>query len=80
MKLSTLALGVVFIGLAIFSASAQNAKPKADAKKPAPVADEPGLPRVLLIGDSISMKRADSVGVAVASRLMAGVEKVLPGR
>ncbi len=44
-------------------ASAQDAKPKADAKKAkaapspvtAPITDEPGLPRVLLIGDSISM-------------------------
>lgn len=42
---------------------AQDAKPKTDAKKAkpapspvlAPLTDEPGLPRVLLIGDSISM-------------------------
>jgi lysophospholipase L1-like esterase len=44
-------------------ASAQDAKPKADTKKAkaapspvtAPITDESGLPRVLLIGDSISM-------------------------
>lgn len=42
-------------GLAVLSTSAQDAKPKAEAKKPAPVTDEPGLPRVLLIGDSISI-------------------------
>lgn len=49
--------------LAAFSLSAQDAKPKTDAKKAkpapspvlAPITDEPGLPRVLLIGDSISM-------------------------
>jgi lysophospholipase L1-like esterase len=49
--------------LAAFSLSAQDAKAKADAKKAkpapspvlAPITDEPGLPRVLLIGDSISM-------------------------
>jgi hypothetical protein len=39
--------------------SAQEAQAKAKARKPHPslvkVADEPGLPRVLLIGDSISM-------------------------
>ena len=43
--------------------SAQDAKPKTDAKKAkpaaspvtAPITDEPGLPRVLLIGDSISL-------------------------
>ena len=37
--------------------SAQDAKPKADAKKAPPAAqpDDPALPRVLLIGDSISM-------------------------
>ncbi|KAF0170824.1 MAG: acyl-CoA thioesterase I [Limisphaerales bacterium] len=49
--------------LAAFVASAQDAKPKADAKKTkpapspvlAPITDDPALPRVLLIGDSISM-------------------------
>ena len=49
--------------LSVRFATAQDAKPKTDAKKAkpapspvtAPITDEPGLPRVLLIGDSISM-------------------------
>lgn len=49
--------------LFVHPATAQDPKPKADAKKAkaapspafAPVTDEPGLPRVLLIGDSISI-------------------------
>lgn len=54
----------LFIAFALFAAVSmpgQDAKPKTEAKKSrqdptlAPVADEPGLPRVLLIGDSISM-------------------------
>ena len=48
---------------ASLSLSAQDAKTKADAPKPqtppnpvlAPIVDDPALPRVLLIGDSISM-------------------------
>jgi acyl-CoA thioesterase-1 len=55
--LTTLAL------LSVRFAAAQDAKPQTDAKKAkpapspitAPITDEPGLPRVLLIGDSISM-------------------------
>lgn len=43
--------------ISIYPATAQDPKPKADAKKakPEPVADDPALPRVLLIGDSISI-------------------------
>ncbi len=47
---------LVWLALPLVGA-AQDAKPKADAKKakPAPLLDDPTLPRVLLIGDSISM-------------------------
>ncbi|MEQ2007548.1 MAG: SGNH/GDSL hydrolase family protein [Limisphaerales bacterium] len=59
----TFALGLLAAALSLASSSAQDAKPKADAKKAkpapspvtAPITDDPGLPRVLLIGDSISM-------------------------
>jgi len=59
----TFILGGLAIALAVAPSSAQNARPKTDATKArpapspvtAPITDEPGLPRVLLIGDSISM-------------------------
>lgn len=54
-------LGVI-AALAAATALAQDEKPKSEAKKKpapspvlAPLADDPALPRVLLIGDSISM-------------------------
>ena len=63
MILRTFTLGFLATALAVAWSPAQDTKPKADAKraKPAanpvtaPITDEPGLPRVLLIGDSISM-------------------------
>ena len=56
--------------------SAQDPKPKPDAKKAkpapspvtAPITDEPGLPRVLLIGDSISMGYTLSVRELLKSK------------
>lgn len=59
----TFALGILTAAFAVASSPAQDTKPKADAKKAkpaansvlAPVTDDPALPRVLLIGDSISM-------------------------
>ncbi|MBI3876194.1 MAG: SGNH/GDSL hydrolase family protein [Verrucomicrobia bacterium] len=65
-------------------AFAQNADPKkSDAKKPAakvdpamlPVTDEPGLPRVLLIGDSISIGYTVPVRAALKGR--ANVHRIL---
>jgi len=58
-----LAFVLAFTLLSNVLTPAQDAKPKADAKPAkkapspvlAPITDEPGLPRVLLIGDSISM-------------------------
>lgn len=63
MSLRALPLGFLATALAMAPLSAQDAKPKTDAKKAkpapspvtAPITDEPALPRVLLIGDSISM-------------------------
>ncbi|MFM8468880.1 MAG: SGNH/GDSL hydrolase family protein [Limisphaerales bacterium] len=52
----TFVLGILTIALAATSSLAQEAKPKADANSIlVPVTDDPALPRVLLIGDSISM-------------------------
>ncbi|MEN9574642.1 MAG: hypothetical protein RL514_2497 [Verrucomicrobiota bacterium] len=56
------AFALIWLALPVVG-SAQDTKPKSDAKKAkpalnpvtAPLTDEPGLPRVLLIGDSISM-------------------------
>jgi lysophospholipase L1-like esterase len=61
MKLRIILITALF--LVALMTSAQEAKPKTEVKKAkpaanpvlAPIADEPGLPRVLLIGDSISM-------------------------
>lgn len=53
------AIIVVGCGLVVQAADAPKAKAKAPARKPspalAPITDDPALPRVLLIGDSISI-------------------------
>ena len=54
-------ISALLLSLTVCTSFAQDAKPKAASKKAtpnpvlAPIADEPGLPRVLLIGDSISI-------------------------
>ena len=78
MKLPSLlptASALAWLALSIVC-SAQDPKPKADAKKAkpapsavtAPITDEPGLPRVLLIGDSISMGYTLSVRELLKSK------------
>ena len=78
MKLPSLlptAFALAWLALSIVC-SAQDPKPKTDAKKAkpapspvtAPITDEPGLPRVLLIGDSISMGYTLSVRELLKSK------------
>ena len=54
MSFTRLVIALAFVPLLLVTASAEATKPKQD---PAliDVADEPGLPRVLIIGDSVSM-------------------------